>query len=232
MALIIVTSFTATYFLKKSDVLNSAVEVKKIAYALPSEIRYFSLGYKEVIADSLWLRFLQDYGTCEQKMAPVGAPRVGIGHIADCDKGWAYHVLDSVLECAPKWRLPAAIGPILLSVVVDDINGASLLFKKAVKNFPNDWVVLFRAGYHFLYETDEHLLAAQYYDRAGKAGAPLWVHSLAAKLYSEQGRDQVALIVLKDALVRTPPGTIRDKIQSRLVEVEKKISEHKTKSNE
>lgn len=210
--------------------VKKIVNGRALLYAPPAEIKRFAFGYNESLADMFWLRALQDIDYCEQNLAPAGSPRIGIGHLANCDKGWVYQILEVVLENAPRWLLPARIGPILLSVVVDDINGATILFKTAVKNFPNDWVVLYRAGYHFLYETEDKLFAAQLYERAAQNGAPKWVHSLAAKLFSETGRNYVARIVLQDALARVPEGPIRNKILDRLREVEIKIKkQEKTK---
>jgi hypothetical protein len=196
-------------------------------FAPPAEVIHFTLGYQDVLADSFWLRFLQDSDTCEQSLAPVGASRVGFGHVANCNQGWGYHILDVIFEAAPRWRHPAVVGPMLLSVVIDDIDGASLSFKKAVRNFPNDWTILFRAGYHFLNETNEHELAAKYFNESGKYGAPAWVHSLAAKIYSENGRLTIARVVLVDALKRVPEGINRNKILERLKEIEEKISKLK-----
>ncbi|MEQ1664338.1 MAG: hypothetical protein ABL927_03065 [Bdellovibrionales bacterium] len=196
-------------------------------FAPPAEVIHFTLGFQDVLADIFWLRFLQDSDTCEQSLAPVGASRVGVGHTANCNQGWGYHMLDVIFEAAPRWKYPAAVGPMMLSVIIDDIEGATLAFKKSVRNYPNDWQILFRAGYHFLNETNEHELAAKYFDDAGKLGAPGWVHSLAAKLYSENGRLTIARVVLIDALKRVPEGVNRYKIEERLKEIEEKISKLK-----
>lgn len=196
-------------------------------FAPPAEVIHFTLGYQDVLADSFWLRFLQDSDTCEQSLAPVGASRVGVGHTANCNQGWGYHMLDVIFEAAPRWKYPAAVGPMMLSVIIDDIEGATLAFKKSVRNYPNDWQILFRAGYHFLNETNEHELAAKYFDDAGKLGAPDWVHSLAARLYSENGRLAIARVVLIDALKRVPEGVNRNKIIERLKVIEEKISKLK-----
>ncbi len=197
---------------------------RQLLFAPPAEIKKFSLGYNEVIADSFWLRVLQDSDLCEQNFSPQGGPRVGVNRTPNCKEGWVYHMLAVVLECAPRWQLPARVGPMLLSIVVDDRDGATLLFKKSVENFPNDWVVLFRAGYHFLYELDDKLMAAQFYNRAALNGAPLWARSLAAKLYSETGRHMVARAVLVDALTTAPEGAVRDKLLKRLQDVDEQIA--------
>jgi hypothetical protein len=198
-----------------------------LLFAPPQTLQKFTFGYSEITADSFWLRLIQDIDLCEQNFAPVGASRIDPNRVHNCNQGWGYHILKVIFACAPRWRQPAAVGPIMLSVVVDDIEGASLLFKEVTKAFPHDWPILFRAGYHFLYETNDHVLAARYFDEAGKNGAPAWVHSLSAKLYSENGRDQVALLVLRDALARAPTGPSRAAILRRLKMIEAKVSRQK-----
>lgn len=224
ISLIFFVLIQAILFFHKN--IKSISANRQILYAPPAEAKFFAIGYSEQLADSFWLRVLQDIDLCEQNLAPVDAQREGKGHVANCDRGWVYHILLTVFESAPRWNLPARIGPMLLSVIVDDINGATILFKKAVENFPNDWVVLYRAGYHFLYETDDKLLAAQLYERAANNGAPSWAKSLSAKLYSETGKNIVARTIILDALNSQPAPHVRDKLLERLKKVESELSKN------
>lgn len=189
-------------------------------YAPPASIKYFTFGYREVFSDVLWLRFLQDFGICEQKFMPEGGARTGPNRVADCKKGWGYYMLDAITDLAPKFKIPMLVGPMTLSVIADDIEGASALFEKAVVRFPKDWSIFYRAGYHFLYEEGNNLKAARYFKMAGELGAPAWTLSLSAKLYSEVGRAIVGKILLEDYLKRAKAGA-RDnpKIKERLAEM-------------
>jgi tetratricopeptide (TPR) repeat protein len=199
-----------------------------LLYAPPNIMTKFTFGYSDTMADTLWVRLIQDFDLCEQKFSTdPKASHIGPGHIANCNKGWAYHMLDAITELAPHWRQPALVGPLFLSILIDDIQGASALFRKVLKVFNKDWAILFRAGYHFLYEEQDFVYAAQLYDQAGRYGAPGWVSALAGKLYSQSGRNMIARTILYDALKRTPKGKIYDRILARLKKVEEEIQSKK-----
>ena len=202
---------------------------RQIFYAMPESAHYFTLGYDDVIADGAWVRVLQDIGLCEQHHHVT--VRIGKHRVASCKDGWVYHMLDLVMTLAPRWRLPQRVGPMALSVMVDDRNGATKLFDKAVKNFPNDWPILTRAGYHYLYEEQDYLKAAKVYEAAGKQpGAPEWCKYLAGKLFEETGRLQVAKIVLEDFLKRPDTSAIGlHKARERLAQINKRLAELEAK---
>lgn len=164
------------------------------------EMVYFHFGYSETFADSTWLRSLQNFSSCEQdrggsSYAPNGA-RMGPDRTPACSRGWLFRVLNVVLELAPRFHVVALIGPTVLSAVVDDIDGASDLYLKAVKLFPNDWVILSRAGSHFALEVENFPLAAKLYIRAVENGAPTWMALYASKLWSKDGQQELSRRIL------------------------------------
>jgi hypothetical protein len=85
----------------------------------PTEIRHFTLGYSEIVADLLWLRTIQDFDYCENR--PAGALPSGA---YKCNRGWVFHMIDSVTELAPNFRTPYTTGALVLSVIVNDVSGA------------------------------------------------------------------------------------------------------------
>ncbi len=210
---------TISYFLPDNQ------KNRDVLFAFPETSKYFSLGYSDVMADSAWVRVLQDIEKCEQhNHATI---RVGPNRIATCKDGWVYHMVDLVMTFAPRWRLPQRVGPLVLSVMVDDRDGATKLFDKAVKNFPTDWPILVRAGYHYLYEDGDYVKAAKVYQAAGKQpGAPEWCKYLAGKLFEESGRLRVAKLVLEDFLKRPDTSAIGlKKARERLAQINKRLAE-------
>src|SRR5688572_4310999 len=58
------------------------------AYLTPPELKHFTFGYNEAIADSLWIRAIQDFDFCNQKI-----------NEQDCvGQSWLYHMLDQITE--------------------------------------------------------------------------------------------------------------------------------------
>lgn len=168
-------------------------------------------GYNEVAGDLLWIRALQDFDYCDQKVA-----------VNLCkNDSWLYKMLNAVTELSPSFRLAYAAGALALTVIVSDIEGATKIFDKGVKAFPNDWPILYRAAYHYMYEVKDNKRAAGLLIQAGKNGAPPWVFTLAGRLYSDAGNLELAELVLQD-MINTGQDPLlikrlQDKIQSKKV---------------
>lgn len=147
----------------------------------PPPITHLTFGFSQQIADQFWLRAIQDFDYCEKKIAENTCR----------NQGWLYQMLDLITELAPDFRMPHAAGPLALTVIISDIEGASKLFDKAVQNFPTDWPILYRAAYQALLEEKNKEKAAKLLYQAAKNGAPDWVYALAGRLYSEAGEKEL-----------------------------------------
>ena len=185
----------------------------------PRGIQRFTFGYDEVMADSFWLRLIQDFHICENA-------KDGIAHTADrkstepmCRQGWVYKMLDAITDLSPLWRLPYATGATMLSIVVDDREGATQLFDKGLKQFPFDYNLNYRAAYHYLWEEKQPEKAAPLLLRAAQAGGPAWMYSLAGKLYSEEGKLDLAIEVMEQGLKDRKNEKSADRIEKRLTEL-------------
>ncbi|WP_235046285.1 hypothetical protein [Bdellovibrio bacteriovorus] len=165
-------------------------------------------GYGEVIADLLWIRAVQDFDYCDQQIADNVCR----------NNSWLFLMLDAVTTLSPNFRVPYAAGALALTVIISDIDGATKIFDKGAKAFPNDWPILYRAAYHYMYEVKDNKRAAELLIQAGKNGAPPWVFTLAGRLYSDAGNLELAESVLQDMInTEQDPVLIKrlqDKIQS------------------
>lgn len=186
-------------------------------------LRHFTLGFDELLADSLWLRLIQDYDLCEQQRAEEGAPRIGVNRVSDCRKGWVFHMLNVITELAPKFRMPYATGGVALSVLVDDVEGATILINKAVRRFPHDWPILYRASYHFLFELDDKSRAAELMVRAAQNGGPDWLPLLAARLYTKAGKAYLGHSVLSHFEKQYGDNPGLEKLRERLRDLRSKL---------
>lgn len=156
--------------------------------ALPRGIERFAFGAREVIADLGWLRSIQDFDYCEKKEA---------AHLCR-GNGWLARMLDVVTDLSPKFRAPYASGGMALSIIISDRAGATSLFEKGLAQYPDDWIISYKAAYHFLYEENDPARAAQLMENAAKHGAPGWVYSLAGRLYTRAGKRELALRLLEE----------------------------------
>jgi tetratricopeptide (TPR) repeat protein len=129
-------------------------------------------------------------------------------------------MLDSITNLSPNFRIPYAAGALALTVVITDIDGATKIFDKGVKAFPNDWPLLYRAAYHYLYEVNDKKRAAELLIAAGKNGAPSWVFSLAGRLYSDSGKLDLAKALLEQMIQEKQDPAIIDRVRKKIESME------------
>lgn len=164
------------------------IQAKPLFIAPPPHIERFVFDYNPVMADLLWLRTIQDLDHCENK-----------DHLGRCrGNPWVYKMLESTTNLDPKYRIIYAAGGMVLSVLINDIKGATLLFNKGIQEYPKDWPILYRAGYHFLFEEDDQKKSAELFLRAAQNGAPDWLYSLSARLYTQSGATELANKIFED----------------------------------
>lgn len=219
-------------------------------FAPPETIKYFTFGYAETMADSLWIRVIQDIDYCEnvedsdrareeeaadwdrlsaeeqhrRSLPPAlsGDPTLHRAR-ARCELGWVYTYINAITELAPRFRMPYSAGATIMSVMVDDREGARLIFEKGIRQFPDDWTMSYRAAYHYLYEVNDPARAAELLVLAGEKGAPGWVKVLASRLFTVAGRAELAKTVLLETLAATPEGPAAERIRRRLKEVDEAL---------
>ena len=187
----------------------------------PKYIHHFSFGYNESMSDSLWLRWVQDVDVCGAKkvarssvLPKPSLPRNVAGGANKfreeilipvrkniCNKGWSFRLLDAITRLTPHFRMPYAVGASTLSVLIDDHLGAKAIYERAFKYFPNDWPILYRAAYHYLYELQELDKAAELLIQAGNAGGPVWVKSLASRILTRAGQVDLGIQTLEDYIL-------------------------------
>ena len=172
----------------------------------PEHLEHMSFGFHEVLADVLWVRALQDFGYCETQIAQNRCK----------GESWLYHMLDTITNLSPQFRIVHAVGPLGLSVIISDIEGATKLFDKAVMVFPKDWPILYRAAYHAILEEKNPAKAADLVRRAAENGAPEWLYSLAAHLYTEAGQKTLVEGMLRDLEQQNIDPAILERVRSRL----------------
>jgi hypothetical protein len=161
---------------------------QRMLMAPPPYIEYFTFGYNEVVADALWIRAIQDFDFCDQPISKLVCK----------GQGWLYHMLDTITDLSPKNLIVFRTGPVELTVIVNDIEGASKLFDKAVEHFPNDWQILYRASYQALFEEHNQKKAADLLVRAAQNGGEQWFYNLAARLYTDGGQKELGLSLYKN----------------------------------
>jgi tetratricopeptide (TPR) repeat protein len=179
---------------------------KSIYMSPPPMMERFTFGYSEVIADSIWIRTVQDLDFCEQSIAENTCK----------NNSWLYHMVDTVTNLSPKFRLAYAVGGLSLTILISDIEGATKIFEKSVKAFPKDWPILYRAAYHYLYEVKDNKRAAELLIQAADNGAPTWTRTLAGRLYTDSGNIDLAEKLLQDMKDSNQDQTLIKRLEQKI----------------
>jgi hypothetical protein len=169
--------------------LNKPVPSADTVLSAPSMgIKYFSVGFKFNIASALWLRVLENSDYCEQKM-----------NQAECKgKSWLFQNMDLATQLDPVFESGMyRMGALLLTIIISDQAGASIIFDRAVENHPTDWLLLYSAAYQAFFEEKNILKASDLYFKAAQNGAPDWVHLMAGRLAAEGGDTKYAEKILQ-----------------------------------
>lgn len=190
---------------------NPKLDPIKANISPPPYLEHFAFGFHMPLADSMWLRAIQDFDYCENQIAKNQC----------ANSGWLYHMLDSITNLAPDFRIVYATGGLALTIVISDVEGASKFFDKAVKDFPNDFPILYRAAYHSLIEEKNNIKAANLLIRAAKNGGQDWFYSLANRLYADAGRKDLAQALYKQMESEGLDPGILERMKTKLDSLEK-----------
>ena len=196
-------SLIIIYFL----VLLTRVEPRSLEkapsfYINPQVYEYTHMGFQSLTGVSLWVQYLYRHSLVLPKDAQGFS--------------WQFRLLDTITNLSPKFRAAYRSGGEVLSVVVNDIEGARRIFEKGIEHFPTHWPLLYSAAYHYMEEVKDLDRASELYLEAQKHGAPNWVIALAGKLYSEAGRRDIAIKTLESYLESFPEGSAREVVLERL----------------
>ncbi|WP_413584751.1 tetratricopeptide repeat protein [Bdellovibrio sp. HCB274] len=157
----------------------------------PPLLERFTFGYSEVMADTFWIRVVQDMDYCDEVTGKIG-------EVSVCaNDSWLYKMIDTITNLSPNFRTPYAVGSLALTILITDVDGATKIFEKAIKAFPTDWPILYRAAYHYMYEVKDNKRAAELLMKAADYGAPPWTRTLAGRLLADSGNIDLAEQVLR-----------------------------------
>lgn len=182
----------------------------------PKILNHLNLGFKTVVADSLWLRVLQNDDFCENP-SPKAAFNTAIlleealktkMAPSRCHKGWVYQMLDLITDLNPNFDWVYKTGGLMLSIGVDDREGARLIFEKGVAHTLEDWQLLYRAAYHYIFEIQNQERAAELLSIASLIpNVPGIIPILAARISRNEGRLEMARTTLMEYLKTAKLGT-------------------------
>lgn len=202
LLLIVAFVFFAGQFL-----FNPPKNMKRSDYLPPPMIiKDMSSGLNVQLADSFWLRAIQDFDFCDQKINQT-----------ECHgKSWLFQVLDLATDLDLKFKEAFYYGGLALTVIISDYAGASKIFDKGVAQFPTEWELNYAAGYHAMIEEKDNAKAADRYLAAANNGAPTWVRILAGTLAAKGGNTEFAEKVIEQMIAMNEEPKYIERLKAKL----------------
>ncbi len=214
---------SALFFLTTLFFIKPSVNQETLLLPPSANIKYFSVGFKITLASALWLRILQNIDYCEQKINKTQC----IG------KSWLFKNLDLATDLDPIFESDMyRMGALALSILISDNEGALIIFDKGIKQYPNNWPLLYAAGYQAYFEEKNKKKASELYFRAAQNGAPDWVHVLAGRLAAEGGEFDYAEKILQTMIDTNQEEKYIIRLKEKLANLKKEKNLLNSKANE
>lgn len=190
----------------------------------PKELIYFTFGFDNAISSVMWLRLLKDIDICDQDGEEKA---INKGKNLDeiltyeleesrCSSGWSYNMIDRITDLSPKFLHAYSHGALILSVLVDDREGAKNIFEKGLKIYPDKYSLNYSAAYHYLFEMQEPHRAAELLLKSHELGGPDWMVSLSANLYNRVRQKEVGIFLLEDFISKNPNSPMIEPMKKKL----------------
>lgn len=156
---------------------NNKVTLEKVKFNLPSpEItKVASFGYANLIADIVWLQFIQYMG---------GLSLGNYKYLPEMNS-----LLDTITTLDPNFKDAYTVGAYALADNYD-FDKAIYILNKGTKNLPNEWYFSYQAGFMYYIYKKNKSEATRYFEKSIKVkNAPPILAKLIASLKSELKSD-------------------------------------------
>ncbi len=136
----------------------------------------FNLGNKRLISDVLWVQTLLESDEEHYKQKDLNS--------------WMYLRFMGISALDPMFYENYMYGGLYLSIVKDDVLGASNLFEKGIQYYPVDYKLRYYAGFNYYFEQGEIEKGRKYLESIqDHADAPTFIKTIVAKLKFETSRN-------------------------------------------
>lgn len=184
---------------------ESTPKIQQLTY-LPSGdyLRIASLGYRELMADLLWLQAIQVMGKKK---------------LSEEDGQWLYDALDRITTIDPKFVRAYEAGGHALCILVVLPEQSNRLLRKGIQHNPLEWNLPFILGINYYFELGDDAKAAEAMALASRLpGAPEGLVRFAAKLFVSAKSPQQAVEFLAKLYEETSDENARKMLEIRLKE--------------
>lgn len=199
-------------FLVISNVLKDKVSFPELVISKEEKmvsfnqdfIRVFSAGQKRIISNILWIHTMLE-GDIEK---------------VNDENSWMYHRFKSISTLEPYFYENYIYGGIYLSIIKDDVEGASDIYNLGISYYKDDFWLNYNSAFNDYFELHDHASALKKYKIVLKS--PLakqyasHLPSLVSRIQAETGGLNDAYILLANYYNSTPQGVLKDRLRKNL----------------
>ena len=196
--LFLFAAYTVSNLIAKPTIVISK---QAAAWNLDNEkLQKYHFGFKRLQTSLLWISTILESDIDHYKKKDLNS--------------WMFLRFKTLSLLEPKFYEVYSFGGVYLSVIKDDLDGASYIFNKGLQIYPTDFKLLRDASYHFYLEAKNYSRAFEL-SQIIKRNYPekKFLIGMITKLEAENGRLEDALISLNSYQEDFPTGSfIGDKI--------------------
>jgi hypothetical protein len=167
-------------------------------------LKTFSLGNKRLISDVVWIQTLLESDTEHYKKKDFN--------------NWMYLRFNQISDLDPHFYENYLYGSLYLSVIKDDPFAAEKIYDKALIYYPNDYKLLFNAGFNSYFEKGDFAKGYGFLEKIqNHPDLPIPMKSVIAKLKFQLTMDyDVAFEMVKQNYELHKIENVRNKLRSDL----------------
>lgn len=155
---------------------------------------YINLGLKRLISSTLWISTILESDIEHYKKKDLNS--------------WMFLRFNLISELEPQFYENYSFGGPYLSIIKDDIEGAGIIYKKGLKQYPNDYSLIKDASFHFYFEAKNMTESIELFNKLKKfPHFPFYLQTSLTRLEAGQGNLLTALTMLNEMQIKFPPNT-------------------------
>ena len=165
----------------------------------------FSFGFRNVLADVVWLEAVQSAGN--RKMTRWDYDRL-------------YEQLDVVANFDPKFEIPYLLGGLVLGESTPHARKALHILRRGKEQYPGDWRFPFYMGFTHYFSLGDAVAGGGSMAQAARLpGSPAYLQGLASRMLSEAREPELALALLVPIVRQESDPARRAVLERRIREV-------------
>lgn len=169
-------------------------------------LRPMSLGWQNVLADVLWFRTINYFGSHYQ---------------GDRTYPWLAHMCDLVTDLDPLALHVYRFAGVILPWEAEQADAGIRILEKGVRHLPDSWLLHYFLGFNYYFFKDDHARALEYLERAvALPGVHPSIARLAARLAAHQYGPDATLAFLQEMQESAGSSDVREVLAEQMREAQ------------